>query len=121
MRNAGDCLGTVTAFCTNCAHPFGDGLLRGAGKYSFCRHRAGPSSGPGQCVRPAPFPLGDLGRVLCGRPSTRSDSSQSGNRPMNAANRPTGANSMEIVFVLGFLALWIALQAWILPRFGVST
>jgi hypothetical protein len=33
----------------------------------------------------------------------------------------TGANRMEIVFVLGFLALWIALQAWILPRFGVST
>jgi hypothetical protein len=27
----------------------------------------------------------------------------------------------SLLFILGFLALWIALQAWILPRFGVST
>jgi hypothetical protein len=40
---------------------------------------------------------------------------------MKAAKKSTGVNSMEIVFVLGFLAFWIALQAWILPRFGVST
>lgn len=28
---------------------------------------------------------------------------------------------MEIFFALGFVGLWIALQAWILPYFGVST
>jgi hypothetical protein len=32
-----------------------------------------------------------------------------------------GSTKMEIVFALGFVVLWIALQAWILPRFGVST
>jgi hypothetical protein len=34
----------------------------------------------------------------------------------------TRGNNMEsLLFVVGFVALWIALQAWILPRFGVST
>jgi len=28
---------------------------------------------------------------------------------------------MEIFVVLGVVVLWIALQTWILPRFGVST
>ena len=28
---------------------------------------------------------------------------------------------MEIVWILGFLAVWFALQMWILPKFGVST
>jgi len=28
---------------------------------------------------------------------------------------------MEILILLGFLLGWFALQAWILPRFGVST
>jgi hypothetical protein len=32
-----------------------------------------------------------------------------------------GASKMEIVFILGVVVLWIALQTWILPRFGVST
>ena len=33
----------------------------------------------------------------------------------------SGASRMEIVAVLAFLLLFIALQVWILPRFGVST
>jgi len=32
-----------------------------------------------------------------------------------------GSSNMEILFVVGFIAAWFALQAWILPRFGVST
>jgi len=28
---------------------------------------------------------------------------------------------MEIFIALGVVVLWIALQTWILPRFGVST
>jgi hypothetical protein len=32
-----------------------------------------------------------------------------------------GFSKMEILFAVGFLVLWFALQAWILPRFGVST
>jgi hypothetical protein len=35
--------------------------------------------------------------------------------------RSRGINSMEILFFIGFLAIWFALQLWILPRFGVST
>ena len=35
-------------------------------------------------------------------------------------NRKEGS-SMELFFVVGLLVAWIALQAWILPRFGVST
>jgi hypothetical protein len=29
--------------------------------------------------------------------------------------------NVNILFLLGFLVAWIVLQAWILPRFGVST
>jgi hypothetical protein len=32
-----------------------------------------------------------------------------------------GAPKMEIFLILGVVVVWIALQAWILPRFGVST
>ena len=32
-----------------------------------------------------------------------------------------GVSNMEIFIVLGMVLLWIALQTWILPRFGVST
>ena len=32
-----------------------------------------------------------------------------------------GASKMEIFVILGVVVLWIALQTWILPRFGVST
>jgi hypothetical protein len=32
-----------------------------------------------------------------------------------------GGMNMEILVILGFLVAWIALQAWVLPRFGVST
>ena len=32
-----------------------------------------------------------------------------------------GASNMEIFVILGVVVLWIALQTWILPRFGVST
>jgi hypothetical protein len=28
---------------------------------------------------------------------------------------------MEIFILLGILAAWIILQAWVLPRFGVKT
>lgn len=27
----------------------------------------------------------------------------------------------DILLIFGFLALWFALQIWILPRFGVQT
>jgi hypothetical protein len=32
-----------------------------------------------------------------------------------------GATKMEILYVLAFVVFWFVLQAWILPRFGVST
>jgi hypothetical protein len=32
-----------------------------------------------------------------------------------------GSSNMEILFAVGFIVLWFALQAWVLPRFGVST
>jgi hypothetical protein len=35
------------------------------------------------------------------------------------ANR--GGRTMEIVIPLGALVIWIILQAWVLPRFGVKT
>jgi hypothetical protein len=28
---------------------------------------------------------------------------------------------VEVLWVVGFVALWLALQAWILPRLGVPT
>jgi hypothetical protein len=34
----------------------------------------------------------------------------------------TGRNGMsELLWIVGFLALWILLQTWILPKLGVST
>ncbi len=27
----------------------------------------------------------------------------------------------DLLFALGFVAIWLALQLWILPRLGVST
>jgi len=36
-------------------------------------------------------------------------------------SKDRGASKMEIFVVLGVLVVWIALQTWILPRFGVST
>ena len=32
-----------------------------------------------------------------------------------------GGKTMEVLMPLGFLVVWIILQAWILPRFGVKT
>jgi hypothetical protein len=32
-----------------------------------------------------------------------------------------GGKTMEIIFFMGFLATWIILQVWVLPRFGVKT
>jgi hypothetical protein len=32
-----------------------------------------------------------------------------------------GSGKMEILIVLAFVVFWFVLQAWILPRFGVST
>ena len=36
-------------------------------------------------------------------------------------NRPTGGAIMDLLIVLGVIAVWIVLQIWVLPRFGVST
>ena len=38
---------------------------------------------------------------------------------MNAVIK--GGKTMEILIPLGILAVWIILQAWVLPRFGVKT
>jgi hypothetical protein len=35
--------------------------------------------------------------------------------------RPKGSKMYEFLGLLGVLVLWLALQMWILPRFGVST
>lgn len=32
-----------------------------------------------------------------------------------------GGRTMEILIPLGILVVWIILQAWVLPRFGVKT
>ena len=37
----------------------------------------------------------------------------------STANR--GGKAMEILIPLGILVVWIILQAWVLPRFGVKT
>jgi hypothetical protein len=37
------------------------------------------------------------------------------------SNSDHGEGKMEFAFLIGFLVLWFALQAWVLPRFGVST
>jgi len=40
-------------------------------------------------------------------------------RPVAASNQ--GAKPMELLIPLGVLVVWIILQAWVLPRFGVKT
>jgi hypothetical protein len=35
--------------------------------------------------------------------------------------KPTKERSMEIWWILGFIAVWIILQAWVLPKLGVRT
>lgn len=32
-----------------------------------------------------------------------------------------GAKKMEVLLPLGIVALWVILQAWVLPRLGVQT
>jgi hypothetical protein len=32
-----------------------------------------------------------------------------------------GIAKMEMLIILGVLVLWLVLQAWVLPRFGVPT
>jgi len=39
--------------------------------------------------------------------------------PVSSKHR--GTNGMEIIFFIGLIGLWFALQIWILPKFGVST
>jgi hypothetical protein len=41
------------------------------------------------------------------------------NRPVAASN--PRAKPMEFLIPLGVLVVWIILQAWVLPRFGVKT
>ena len=41
------------------------------------------------------------------------------NTASNTANR--GGRTMEILIPFGILVVWIILQAWVLPRFGVQT
>jgi len=38
-----------------------------------------------------------------------------------AVVKKRGGGKMEMVIFLGFLAVWIVLQAWLLPRLGVKT
>ena len=35
--------------------------------------------------------------------------------------KPLGSSHMEILFFVGVLVLWFALQMWILPSLGVPT
>ena len=37
------------------------------------------------------------------------------------ATADRGGKTMEILIPLGVLVVWIILQAWVLPRFGVKT
>ena len=39
----------------------------------------------------------------------------------NLADASKGGKIMEILIPLGVLVVWIILQAWVLPRFGVKT
>jgi hypothetical protein len=32
-----------------------------------------------------------------------------------------GAKTMEVLVLVAFVAAWVILQAWVLPRFGVKT
>jgi hypothetical protein len=40
---------------------------------------------------------------------------------MNAKDIGTGGKKMEVLIFLGVLAVWVILQAWVLPRMGVKT
>jgi len=40
---------------------------------------------------------------------------------MNTTIRIQGVKIMEILILLGIFVLWIILQVWVLPRFGVKT
>jgi hypothetical protein len=41
------------------------------------------------------------------------------NHPVAASKQ--GARLMEFLIPLGFLVVWIILQAWVLPRLGIKT
>jgi hypothetical protein len=40
---------------------------------------------------------------------------------INVATASRGGKTMEILIPLGILVVWIILQVWVLPRFGVKT
>ena len=40
---------------------------------------------------------------------------------INVATASRGAKTMEILIPLGIFVVWIILQVWVLPRFGVKT
>ena len=40
---------------------------------------------------------------------------------INDATPSRGGKTMEILIPLGILVVWIILQVWVLPRFGVNT
>ena len=40
---------------------------------------------------------------------------------MGNLSQKQGAVKMEVFVILGVVVVWIALQMWILPRFGIST
>jgi hypothetical protein len=42
-------------------------------------------------------------------------------QPSLARGKQRGTYGMELIFIIGFIGLWFALQLWILPKFGVST
>ena len=41
--------------------------------------------------------------------------------PQQPGDIMKGGKTMEILIPLGVLVVWIILQAWVLPRFGVKT
>lgn len=41
--------------------------------------------------------------------------------PHRAGSRYGVKNAMEVVWILGFIAVWFVLQLWVLPRMGVPT
>ena len=40
---------------------------------------------------------------------------------METSTPVQGGKTMEFLIPLGILVIWIILQAWVLPRFGVKT
>lgn len=56
----------------------------------------------------------------CGVATHVAATSNKGSDPMATTSRGVG-NMYEIVMVLGFLGVWLALQLWILPRLGIQT